>query len=119
MAFADPITINDGTSRTLNRIGFSANGGTFASADGFWTVTVSHSPGKRNRTVARLDYKKIAEDPLLAGVNVQASMSAYLVLDTPVTGFSNSDIQAEATALMGWLTASSNANLIKLIGGEN
>ncbi|DAD51409.1 TPA_asm: coat protein [ssRNA phage Gerhypos.2_25] len=119
MAFADPISINDGTARSLARTGFSANGGTFQSADGLYTVTVSHSLGKRNRAVARLDMSKIAADPLLAGVNVKASMSAYLVLDTPVTGFTGAEILSEATALTGWLTASTNAALVKLIGGEN
>lgn len=118
MAFADPITINDGTARTLARTGFTANGGSFRSADGLYNVTVSHSYGKRNRTVARLDVTKVAADPLLAGVNVQASMSAYLVIDAPVTGFSSAEQVSEAAALCTWLTASTNAQLVKLVGGE-
>jgi len=119
MAFADPISINDGTAHTLARSGFTANGGSFRSADGLFNVTISHSYGKRNRTVARLDVTKIAADPLLAGVNVQASMSAYLVIDAPSTGFSTTEQVAEAAALTTWLTAGTNANLIKLVGGEN
>jgi len=119
MAFADPITINDGTARTLARTGFTANGGSFRSADGLYNVTVSHSYAKRNRTVARLDVTKVAADPLLAGVNVQASMSAYLVIDSPTTGFSSTEQVTEAAALMSWLTASTNAGLVKLVGGEN
>jgi hypothetical protein len=119
MAFADPISINDGTAHTLARTGFTASGGSFRSADGLFNVTISHSYGKRNRTVARLDVTKIAADPLLAGVNVQASMSAYLVIDAPATGFSTTEQVAEGAALMSWLTAGTNANLIKLVGGEN
>jgi hypothetical protein len=118
MAFADPITVNDGTAHTLARTGFSANGGTFRSADGLFDVAISHSYGKRNRTIARLNVKKIAADPLLAGVNVQASMSAYLVIDAPVTGFSSAEQVSEAAALCTWLTASTNAQLVKLVGGE-
>jgi hypothetical protein len=119
MAFADPITINDGTSHSLARTGFSANGGSFRTADGLYDVQISHAYGKRDRSVARLNVKKVAEDPLLAGVNVQASMSAYLVIDSPVTGFASADIIAAASALMDWLQASTNANLTKLVGGEN
>lgn len=119
MAFADPLTVNDGTARTLARVGFGANSGTFRSADGLYDLLVSHSYGKRNRSVARLNVAKIAADPLLAGINVRASMSAYLVLDVPPTGFSAADILAEATALTTFLTTGTNAKLIQLIGGEN
>lgn len=119
MAFADPLSVNDGTARTLARTGFGVNSGTFRSADGLYDMSISHSYGKRNRTVCRLNVKKIAADPLLAGVNVQASMSVYLVLDVPPTGFTVTDVLNVGTALTTFLTTGTNAKFVQLIGGEN
>jgi len=116
MAFADPITVN-GT--PLPRISSGSNAGVFSSNDGLTKVTVSHTYGKRTRHLIRLDSSKIAADPLLAGVNVRASMSAYLVVDVPTSGYSVAEAQANVLALTGFLTTSSGAATTKLLGGEN
>jgi hypothetical protein len=119
MAFADPQSINNGTAVSLPRTGFGPNSGTFTSADGTITLTVSHTNGKRKRSIVRVDYNKIAADPFLAGQNVKVSMSTYVLVDIPSQGYSPSEIVANVAALFTLLTASTNAKLTQFVGGEN
>jgi hypothetical protein len=46
-------------------------------------------------------------------------MSAYLRVDTPVTGYTVDEQKAIVQAIIDWATASSGANITKLLGGEN
>jgi len=46
-------------------------------------------------------------------------MSTYIVADVPVTGFSVSEQKQIVDALTAWLSASTGANVIKLLGGES
>jgi hypothetical protein len=120
MAFADPQSVTiSGTATSLPRISSGTNGGQFSTADQATKLSVSHTYGKRNRHLVRLDNTKTAADPLLAGVNVQASMSAYLVVDVPKSGFTQADQKAIVDALTAYLTASTGARVTQLLGGEN
>lgn len=120
MAFADPQTVTIATVATaLPRTSSGTNAGAFTSPDGTVKLTVSSSYGKRNRRTIRLDFSKIAADPFVAGQNNQVSMSAYIVVDVPKQGFTLSDETANAKALIDYLSASSNARLTQLLGGEN
>jgi len=67
----------------------------------------------------RLDNSKIAADPLLAGVNVKAGMSAYLVVDVPATGYDAAAQKAVVDGFLAYLTASTGAKVAQLLGGEN
>jgi len=116
MAFADPTTVNGSA---LPRVSSGNNSGAFQSNDGLLKLAVSHTYGKRTRHLIRLDINKIAADPLLAGVNVRASMSAYLVVDVPTSGFSVAEQQTNVLALTSLLTTSTAAATTKLLGGEN
>lgn len=69
--------------------------------------------------MARYDFKKIAPDPLISATNIEYAMSAYLVMDVPVTGFTVAEAVAVAKALITNLTASTDANLTKIAGGES
>jgi len=119
MAFADPqsVTIN-AVANNLPRTQFLDNAGTFASADGNVKLSVSQSYGKRTRRVARLDYRKIAADPLVSATSILYSMSAYLVVDLPVTGFTVTEAKYIVDALTAYLTASTGAKTTQLLGGE-
>jgi hypothetical protein len=119
MAFADPQSINNGSAISLPRVGFGVNSGTFKSADGTTTLTVSHTNGKRNRSIFRVDYRKIAADPFVAGQNNEVSMSTYILVDAPKQGFSQTEIVANVGAMLTALSASSNAKLTQFVGGEN
>ncbi len=80
---------------------------------------VSHSYGKRTRRSIRLDHSKIAADPLISAVNIKYSMSAYLVVDVPVTGYTVAEAKAIVDALIAYLSASTGAKVTQLLGGEN
>lgn len=120
MAYADPQSVTvGGTAVSLPRTASGVNTGGFSAADANTKLTVSHQYGKRTRRQVRLDLKKIAPDPLISSTNILYSMSAYLVVDTPVTGYTNAEVVNAIKALTDWLTASTNANATKLVGGEN
>jgi len=119
--FADPqtVTINS-IANTLPRTPVGTNYGVFTKDDGLVKLSISHSvSGKRNRRLIKLDHAKIAADPLLAGVNVKASMTVYSVIDTPETGYTVAEIKQVCDALYAYLTASTGANVTKIIGGES
>ena len=120
MAFADPqsVTIN-AVANSLPRTSSGVNQGAFTKDDGLVKLSISHTLGKRNRRVVRLDHSKIAADPLLAGVNVKASMAVYLVMDTPETGYTLAEAKQVVDGLTAYLTASTGANVTKLLGGES
>jgi hypothetical protein len=119
MAFADPqiVTVN-AVAQTLARTGFGATSGTFTKDDGNYKLSVSHAYGKRNRRTIRLDTRKIAADPLLGSVNIQYSMSAYLVVDVPVTGYTVAEQKLIVDAFAAYLTASAGAKITQFLGGE-
>lgn len=120
MAFADPQSVTiDAVPISLPRTGSGMNTGSFHSNDGLTALTVSSQYGKRTRRTIRLDSSKIAPDPLISDQNVKYSMSSYIVIDTPVTGFTVIEAKAVVDGLIGLLTASSGAALTQLLGGEN
>lgn len=120
MAFADPqsVTIN-AVAQSLARTSSGVNSGTFTKDDGNVKLTVSHTYAKRTRRVLRLDHSKIAADPLISAQNIKYSMSAYLVVDLPVTGYTVAEAKQVIDGLTAYLTASSGAKVTQLLGGEN
>lgn len=120
MAFADPqsVTIN-AVANTLPRTGSGVTSGTFTKDDGNVKLEVSHNYGKRNRRQIKLTHRKVAADPLLSGANVQYSMSTYIVVDTPVVGYTVAEAKQIVDALTAYLTASTGARVTQLLGGEN
>lgn len=120
MAYADPQSVTiSGTPVSLPRTGSGPNAGTFTSADGLVRMTVSHAYGRRNRRTIRLEHAKVAPDPFVPSQNARYSMSTYIVIDTPTTGYTAGDAKAIVDALTAYLTASTGANVTKLLGGEN
>lgn len=117
--YADPqsVTIN-AVANTLPRVSAGVNTGEFRKDDGNVALKVSHQYGKRTRRQLRIDFSKIAPDPLISSTNIKYSMSAYLVVDTPVTGFSIAEQKQIVDALTAYLTATSGAKVTQLLGGE-
>jgi hypothetical protein len=120
MAFSDPqsVTIN-AVANSLPRISSGVNSGKFQKDDGNVGLTVSHAYGKRTRRTIRLDHSKIAPDPLISAQNIKYSMSCYIVVDVPVTGYTIAEQKQIVDALTAYLTASSGARVTQLLGGEN
>jgi hypothetical protein len=121
MAYSDPqsVTVDGSGATSLPRTASGVNAGSFTSNDGNVQLSVSSSLGKRTRRTARINLSKIAADPLISAQNIKYSSSVYLVVDTPVTGFSVAELTTLVTGLTTWLTASTAANTVKLLGGEN
>lgn len=121
MVFADPQVITIGADTyTLPRTGFGDGSGRFTFSDGGHAeLRISHSKGKRNRSVVRIDMSSTIDDPLLDNVNLPISMSVQLVLDTPVYGFDATEKKDLLLGLAAFLTASSGANSSKFVGGES
>ena len=118
MALADPQSITiGGTATSLPRTD-GPNPGIFMSADGTTTMRVIPVNGKRHRRTVRVDFTKIAADPLTA-VNKRVSGSVYVVVDFPVDGFTQTELVDQVKALSDWLTASTNANTIKVLNSES
>lgn len=120
MSFADPqsVTIN-AVANTLPRVSSGTNAGSFSKDDQTVQLTVSHAYGKRTRRTIRLDHSKVAADPFTSGVNQKYSMSAYIVVDVPVTGYTNAEAKQIVDGLTSYLTATSGARVTQLLGGEN
>jgi len=119
MAFADPQSVTIGsTANALPRTSSGTDAGAFTSADGTVGLVVSHAYGKRTRRTARVNFSKVAPDPF-TGVNTQFSMSAYVVIDVPVNGFTIAEQKQVVDGLTAYLSASSGARVTQLLGGEN
>lgn len=116
MAFSDPQTVTiSGTPNSLPRVGSpGVNSGGFSTPEGTVQLKVSHQIGKRHRRTVRLEHSKIAADPLTSA-NSKFSMTAYVVFDTPVVGYSVTEATAVINGLVAWLTS---ANAAKVLGGE-
>jgi hypothetical protein len=61
----------------------------------------------------------VTPDPYISAQNVKVGMAIYLVIDTPPAGYSNTEITQVYTGFKGLYTASSDAVITKLIGGES
>jgi len=120
MSYADPqsVTIN-AIANSLARTGSGINSGSFSTADSTVQLFVSSQYGKRQRRTARLQHSKYATDPANSALMVPRSLSTYIVVDTPLQGYSLTEQQQVVAGFLAWLTASSNAAVTKLLGGEN
>ena len=120
MALPDPQSVTvGGVTTSLPRVSSGENSGSFQSNDGTIRMSVSHSYGKRTRRTIRLEHSKIAADPLISSTNIRHSMTSYIVVDVPVTGYTVTEAKAVVDGLIGVLTATSGAATTKLLGGEN
>jgi len=119
MAYSDPQSVTIGTAQSLPRTGQAIGSGQFTKDDGTVQLVVSHAVGRRMRRTARINFSKVVADPIVTGTNLRVSASAYIVLDVPPNGFTPAEQVQIITGLTTWLTASTNANATKLVGGES
>jgi hypothetical protein len=120
MAFSDPQTITiNAIANSLARTSSRDNAGAFTKDDGNVKLTVSSLYGKRVRRTARIDHRKTASDPLFPAQNSPYSMSFYVVADVPMYGYSVVEQKQIVDGFLAWMSASSGANITKLLGGEN
>lgn len=122
MAFADPQTITvDGTAFACARSFTGTEMGKFVSADTSYKLEVTPRvlrTGRTQRSAAAIN-TKVTADPLITTTNIRVSDTIRLVIDRPAQGYSDAEVVKQVTGFIAWLTASSNANLVKLVAGEN
>jgi len=120
MAFSDPQSVTiSAVAISLPRVSTGDNISQYLSADGLVKLTASSAYGRRNRRVLRLDHSKITADPFIPTNNSKVSMSNYMVFDLPPAGYTNAEALAVYAGFKGLFTASSDAAISKLLGGEN
>lgn len=91
----------------LAKVSMNGRASQYENADGSLKLTISHSNGNRNRSVVRLDRKKVGADALNPATNKQYIESTYLVTDSPLTGFTDDELRYDIVAI---------ADLIKSTG---
>ena len=120
--FTDPQTLTrtGGSAVTLPRIPTTGDRGAFRSADGTLAMLAFHSYGKRDRHTVQVTDTQISASPLITGTSFIASLTAGIWIDVPknLEGYTPTQAQAVVGALTAWATASSAANVLKLIQGE-
>jgi len=117
--FSDPLVFTvSGVAKSLNRTSSGDNAGKYATSDRAYRSSVLHSYGKRTRHTIRLDHDSLVANPLVSGQNVNNSISILLTVDTPV-GYDTATAKADVDAFLANLTATSGANVTKLLGGES
>jgi hypothetical protein len=120
MSFSDPQSVTiSGTTVPLPRVSTGNGTSSYQSADGLISLTASNQYGKRTRRVLRIDHSKITSDVFIPAQNAKASMSNYLVFDVPVVGYSNAEALAVYAGFKAAFTATSDALITKLLGGES
>jgi hypothetical protein len=121
MAFADPQSITvDSVAQSMPRISSGVGTGAFQSNDGTWKLSVSNQTGKRVRSLIRFDQTLW---DTVAGISSPTGCSVYLVVDSPPrtsdATFTNDDLVKMAVGFLSYLSASSGAKVVQLIGQEN
>lgn len=120
MAFTDPLSITiSGTTTPLPRTSVEEDTSEYTSADGLIKVSASHDMGKRTRRLLRVDHSKLTTDPFRPAENVRVSMSHYVVFDVPPAGYTSTEQLAVYTGFKTMYTASTDALITKLLGGES
>lgn len=117
--FADPQSVTiAGAAKSLPRVSAGEFNGQFRASDGAYILSVKHSQGRKDRSVVRLDSKKVGVNPLDPSKNLPYSASIYCVLEAPPggQGFTSVELEDLTKGLVAYLTA---ANVTKFVGKES
>jgi len=117
---ADPQSVTiSGSASSLPRTSSGVNLGEFTKDDSTIKLRVQHTYGGRTRRLIRLDFSKIAADPLISAQSIRHSGSVYVVFDLPPTGYTPAEAKAVYDGFAAMLAASSGAFVTKVLGGES
>jgi len=121
VSLADPQTVTISAATTpLPRTSVDKDESEYTSSDGLIRLSVSHSYGKRTRRLIRIDHAKMAPDAFRPTENVQVGMAVYTVFDLPGKGgYTPAEALAVWQGFNAQLSATSNAVVTKLLGGES
>lgn len=116
--FSDPQSVTiSGSAKSLNRTTSTDSGSKFATADRAYRLDLVHTYGRRHRHTARFQSDTLVANPLVSGQNINQSCTVYLTIDVP-PGYDTATAKAVVDGVLANFTASSGANITKLLGGE-
>jgi hypothetical protein len=97
------------------------NNGAFATNDGLFRLTISHSLSKAaNQRMIRFDRTQTVANPLSTGEFLTVPDSVWIVSRTPQVGLLSVTTQKQLTdGFLTFLQASSGAAVTQLLGGES
>lgn len=117
MSLATPQSVTiDAVATDLHRIEDDQTSSVYQSSDDTLSLKVSHQKTKsRTRRMVRLDQTVIAADPLTAE-NVYQKAGVYIVIDEPLFGFDDSELEDLVEGLKTWLTS---ANILAVCASRH
>lgn len=117
--YSDPQSVTiSGSAKTLNRLNSTPQGSGWSTADRAHKMSIAHTYGRRDRHTVRFQFDSLVANPLVSGQNVNQSMSVYLTADVP-PGYDTATAKAVIDGFLANMTASTGANITKLLGGES
>jgi len=122
MALTDPQSITiSGTTTPLPRTFAEGAESAYTSSDGLIKLSVNHNLIKQGRIrhLLRIDHSKLASDPFKPSENVRVNTACYMVFDVPPAGYTNTEVLAVYTGFKTLFTATSDAVVTKVLGGES
>ena len=123
MALTDPQKFKEvaGTEVEAPRVAAGDHESVYASSDGLNKLTVStkETSAGRYRHLVRIDIKKLTTNPFEEAKKQYVSMSTYVVIDRPESGFTVTEALKAVEGLVGLISATTYAVTKKVIGGEN
>jgi len=122
MALADPLSITiGGTTHSLPRLTSDGNESVYATPDGAVTLKVAQRLTGRAKnivsTTVRLEVRKISTD-VLQDTKSYIEYAITRTFTRPLVGFSETEMIDGFTGSSSILTATTNANLKKVLGRE-
>ena len=121
MALSDPQSITiTGVANSLPNVSRVERNAVYSKDDGTVVEKVNHNVGKaRTRRQVRLDMSKVTADPYIPAQNRRLGASYIISMDVPNEGFSVTEQKDALKGLFAQLQATSDAMLIKILGGES
>lgn len=123
MALTDPQKFKEvaGTEVTAPRVSTGDFKSIYETSDGNNVLTLStqENGSNRKRHLVRIDVSKLTTDIYEESKKQAVSMSAYLVIDRPVAGFTVAEAKKLVEGLVGLLSASTYSVTEKVLGGES
>ena len=123
MALTDPQKFKEvaGTEVTAPRVSSGDFKSVYETSDGLNKLSVSttETNSSRKRHLVRIDVSKLATNPFEETKKQEISMSVYLVIDRPISGFSVSEAKKLVEGLVGLLSASTYVLTEKVLGSES
>jgi len=119
MALADPQSVTIGTAVSMPRVRTGESSATYGAADGTSDLTVTHQVAKgRRRSLIRVSRRKVSTD-VLTDTKSEIGAVVNISIDRPGVGFTEAELLELVSGAFGWGTASTNANLKKVLGLES